>query len=96
MSTPVALFDFDNTLTSQDSILPYLLYCRRSGLCGWGHLLKCAGAYIAQRLDPSRTVRSKAVSLSFLKGKTSDELDALATAFFQEDLQKRLLPEGLA
>ena len=93
--TRVAVFDFDNTLTRQDSIVPYLLYCRRRGLCGWGHLLRCAAAFIGQRIDPSRTLRAKAVSLSFLKGRTTAELDALARDFYAQDMRARLLPEGL-
>ena len=94
MSVPYAVFDFDNTLTTQDSVVPYLLYCRKRGLCGWGHLLRCGLAYIGQRLDPSRVLRAKEVSLSFLQGKTQAELDALARDFFREDMSRRLLAEG--
>lgn len=96
MSTPLAVFDFDNTLTTQDSIVPYLLYCRRKGLCGWGHLLRSGFAWLGQKLDPSRVVSAKNVSLSFLKGMTEAALDELAQGFFDQVMRRKLLPGGLA
>lgn len=94
MSVPYAVFDFDNTLTTQDSIVPYLLYCRKKGLCSWGHLLRCMFAYAGQRLDPSRVLHAKSVSLSFLKGKTTEQLDELAHDFFTDVMSHKLLTEG--
>jgi len=91
----LAFFDFDNTLTTQDSVVPFLLYARKRGLCGWGHLLHAAWFFLRQKVDPKQTVRAKEVSLSFIKGRTQAEMDAFARDFFRDVMSKKFLPEGV-
>lgn len=93
---PIAcgLFDFDDTLCRGDSILPYLLYAVRKGYAPKIQLFRAALAFVRQKIDPSQTVRSKEVSLSFIRGRSQREMDALARDFFRDVLCPNFFPEG--
>lgn len=92
----LALFDFDGTLWPGDSILPYLLFARRKGVAPRGQLLRALGGYLVQAVDSSRTVWAKEQALSFIRGRSREEMDGLARAFFQEVLCQRFFVEGKA
>ena len=92
---PLALFDFDDTLTRGDSIVPFLLYCRKRRLTTWRHILYACLFWLRQSFDHSRTLRAKEVTYAFLKGRSAKELEELARAFFREVETRRFLPKGL-
>lgn len=92
----LALFDFDGTLWPGDSILPYLLFARQKGVAPTGQLLRALGGYLVQAVDSSRTVWAKEQALSFIRGRSREEMDELARAFFREVLCRRFFIEGKA
>lgn len=97
MSTPAAFafFDFDDTLARGDSILPYLMYCIRRGAAPRRQVFKAAWGFLAWKLNPAHASASKETSLSFIRGRTVDEMDALARDFFREVQQKRFFRKGV-
>ena len=90
-----ALFDFDNTLCRGDSIVPFLLFAVKRGLAPRRQLLRAAAGYAAQAFCPARTRRSQEIALSFIKGRTQEEMDELARAFFRKVITPRLYPAGV-
>ena len=76
--TALALFDFDDTLARGDSILPYLLYCVRRGAAPKRQLLRAVCGYLRFLIQPSDASCAKEWTLSFIRGKTVEEMDALA------------------
>lgn len=98
MSTPTAFVftDFDDTLARGDSILPYLLFCIRRKLAPRRQLLKAAAAFLRWKLQPSTGRAAKEVTLSYIAGRTVDEMDGIARDFFRQVQQKRFFREGVA
>ncbi len=86
--TAFAFFDFDDTLARGDSIFPYLLYAIKRGFAPKWQLFKAAAGFIRWKVQPSSGARVKEMSLSFIKGRTVDEMDALARDFFRDVQQK--------
>ena len=91
----VALFDFDGTLCPGDSIVPFLRFCVREGIAPRTQWLKAAAGYLNQKIHPEAVSAAKAKTLSFICGKTKEEMDALAERFFRECLQPRFYKEGI-
>lgn len=98
MSTPTAFafFDFDDTLCEGDSILPYLLYCIRRGLAPKRQLLRAAAAFLRWKLKPDTGHAAKETTLSYIAGRTVDDMDHIARGFFGEVQQLRFFEEGAA
>ncbi len=86
--TPFAFFDFDDTLSKGDSIFPYLMYCIKRGLAPKWQFFKAAAGFIRWKLDPSCGRAVKEMTLSFIKGRTVEEMDAIARDYFREVQQK--------
>lgn len=86
--TAFAFFDFDDTLAKGDSIFPYLLYCVKRGVAPKHQLFKAAAGFLRWKIQPSSGARVKEMSLSFIKGHTVEEMDALARDFFRDVQQK--------
>lgn len=95
MTQGIAFFDFDDTLARGDSILPFLLYCIRRGIAPRRQLVKAAGAFLYWKLRPSRASRAKSATLSFLKGRSADEMLDVARAFFRDEYLPRFYQDGL-
>ncbi|MGN0778987.1 MAG: HAD family hydrolase [Aristaeellaceae bacterium] len=93
--TAFALLDFDDTLARGDSVLPYLMYCIRRGVAPRRQLLRAAGGYICFLLHPRSAARAKERTLSFIRGKTVEEMDSLARDFFREVYCQRFFQEGI-
>lgn len=81
--TSFAFFDFDNTLCKGDSILPFVLWCVRTGRAPASILGKAFCGYVKQRLHPEMVSIAKMEALSFLKGKPKAEIDEIARGFFR-------------
>lgn len=98
MSTPTAFVftDFDDTLAKGDSILPYLLYCIKRGLARRRQFLKAAIAFLGWKLKPSTGRAAKETTLSYIAGRTVEEMDDIARDFFREVQQKSFFREAVA
>lgn len=86
--TSFAFFDFDDTLAKGDSIFPFLLYCIKRGYAPKSQLLKAAAGFLRWKLQPSSGRAVKEWTLSFIKGRTVEEMDELARDFFRNVQQK--------
>ena len=86
--TAFAFFDFDDTLAKGDSIFPFLLYCIKRGLAPKTQLFKAAAGFLRWKIQPSSGRAVKEMTLSFIKGRTVEEMDAIARDFFRDVQQK--------
>lgn len=94
-SEAIALFDFDGTLCRGDSILPFLLFVVRKGYAPKRQLLKAFSGYLAQLVrGGERVVKAKEEALSFMQGKTRQEMDEIGRQFFREVLSQRFFKDG--
>ena len=93
--TTFAFFDFDDTLAKGDSIFPFLLYCVKRGLAPKSQLFKAAAGFLRWKLQPSSGQVVKEMSLSFIKDRMVEEMDAVARDFFR-DVQQQFFFEDAA
>lgn len=82
-----AFFDFDDTLASGDSVFPFLLYSIKRGIAPKHQIFKAAAGFLRWKIQPSSGRAVKEMSLSYIKGRTVAEMDALSRDFFR-DVQK--------
>lgn len=96
MMTPTAFafFDFDDTLAKGDSIFPFLLYCIKRGYAPKTQLLKAAAGFLRWKIQPSSGRAVKEWTLSFIKGRTVEEMDELARDFFRDVQQKAFFEDA--
>ena len=80
MKTRLAFFDFDNTLSRGDSVVPFLLYAVRKRIAPPSQLLRAVRGYLHQLRHPDQVSYSKSIAFSFIKGRRQEEIDALKTA----------------
>lgn len=95
MQKSYALFDFDGTLIRGDSIITFCFYAVKKRLCSPLHLLKAAALGALYMGHVITAERSKQGSLSFLQGRTREEVDAIAADFAKTALIPRLYPQGV-
>lgn len=93
-ATAFAFFDFDDTLAKGDSIFPYLLYCIKRGLAPWHQIFKAAAGFLRWKLQPSSGRAVKEMTLSYIKGRTVEEMDAVARDFFRDIQQKAFFKDA--
>ena len=96
MPKAYALFDFDGTLISGDSILWFCLYARRQGLCGAKDFWRGIWAGVRYLLGSYTAEESKKEALSFLRGYHRSELKQFSQGFCLDVLQPRLRKQGIA
>lgn len=94
-SSIVAAFDFDNTLTDRDSLVPFLFYTY-----GWlktsYHLALLTPFFIGFLLGQiSRQAVKEKILTRFFKGKALNELQVQAQSFADQQLDRYLKPEAL-
>jgi len=90
-----AFFDFDGTLIKGDSIIRFVLYARRKGLCSTKQLLVAAWMGVKYRIGLTTAEKSKQAAMGFLAGRHHKEVDKLARDFCHEVLIPNLYPEGV-
>lgn len=90
-----ALFDFDGTLLRGDSIVRFLMYLKKRGLCGAGEVLRVGAWAVAYYARLTTAERAKQESLRALKGRGAREVDGLARDFCRDVLLPALYPEGV-
>ena len=91
-----ALFDFDGTMAKGDSLVPFLLYALQKGFAPKRTIFPVAAALTGYMLRITSAAEAKGKAISFLKGKTAQEVDAFCTAFYKERLQLRIYPKARA
>ena len=91
----LAVFDFDGTLSPGDSIVPFLLFCQKEGLCSLAQWAKAGAGFLAQKLRLIDPAYAKEWTLSFIRGKSLSSMEALADRFLKEKILPNLFPEGL-
>lgn len=92
--TAFAFFDFDDTLAKGDSIFPFLLYSIKRGYAPKHQIFKAAAGFLRWKLQPSSGRAVKEMSLSYIKGRTVEEMDALARDFFRDVQQKAFFADA--
>lgn len=90
-----ALFDFDGTLIRGDSILLLVMYARRKGLLTPAQLRSALWAAVRYGLRLTPAVRAKECALSFLAGRSAEEVETIVQAFYRDVLEPRLRPQGM-
>ena len=96
MNVRFAFFDFDNTLSRGDSVVPFLLYAVRHGYAPPSQLLRAVRGYLHQLRHPEQVSYSKSIAFSFIKGRRREEIDTLGRSFFREKLCPRFYHEGMS
>ena len=96
MKTRLAFFDFDNTLSRGDSVVPFLLYAVRKRFAPPSQLLRAVRGYLHQLRHPDQVSYSKRIAFSFIKGRRQEEMDGLGRDFFREVLCPRLYHDGMS
>jgi phosphatidylglycerophosphatase C len=92
---PVVAFDFDGTLTVEDSFTAFLKW-RAGPLRYWWGIARLAPALVAYLFHRDRgRIKAKAVG-EFLKGTPELELDEAAHAFAKAHAPRLLRPDALA
>lgn len=91
-----AFFDFDGTLCKGDSIMPFLLYAVKHGIAPKRQIWSALCGYLRQKLDASKVVQAKEATLSFIRGRPMQEMDAFASRFIQDMLVPDFFVEGLS
>lgn len=92
-----AFFDFDNTLSKGDSVVPFLLYCVCHRYASVSHLFRTVGAWIRHRFQHADDfIPVKETTFSFLKGMRKEEIDHICIDFVERVLSKRIFPEGVS
>ncbi|MEP7257117.1 MAG: HAD family hydrolase [Flavitalea sp.] len=95
MSRPIAFFDFDGTVTTKDSLLEFIKYCKGNTSFYWGFLLH-APVLIAYRLKIISNQRAKEIMLSyFFKKMTVEEFNGRCDAFLKEVMPTLIRPKAM-
>ena len=92
--TAYAFFDFDDTLAKGDSIFPFLLYAIKRGYAPKWQLLKAAAGFLCWKIQPSSGRVVKEWTMSFIKGRTVEEMDELSRDFFREVQQNAFFEDA--
>lgn len=87
-----ALFDMDGTVTKGDSILPMIRYAMKTGFAQKRRLPRIVWDFFRYSLGFIDDTRAKETAISFLRGKTMDEVAAFAESFCRDILSKRVYP----
>lgn len=91
----IALFDFDGTISRGDSIIPFMIYAVQKKFAPFSCIPKAIIAYARYAFKRITAVQAKDIAMAFLRGKSKTEVDAFATQFFSDVLQKRLYQDAL-
>ena len=94
MTRALALFDFDGTLISGDSIVQYTRFALRQGWMGWGAYLKTGLHGLGYLMGLENAEQSKNHALSFRRRLTEAERGSLDRAF-ADTLLRRVYPAAL-
>ena len=89
MATGYALFDFDGTIISGDTLFYFCRYAHKNKLCTTKQLMNGLRAGIRFLMGRITDKESKEIALSFLIGKSEKEITEYAEQFCEEVLLKK-------
>lgn len=87
-----ALFDLDGTVAKGDSILPMIRYAIRTKFAKRAGLPNVMLAFLGYSLGLINDTKAKEMSISFLRGKTTAQVQSFAEGFCRDVLIKRIFP----
>lgn len=91
----LALFDFDGTMISGDSIVPFILFARWRGDMGWGQFFRACWQGMQFKIGLKTGGEMKKSALSFYRGLSPQRRDALDRAF-AEKIEKQVYSKARA
>ncbi len=91
-----ALMDFDGTLSRGDSILSFIPYAQKKGLCTRKQVRAGLWAALCYKLGLLSDHEAKQRAMSFMAGHGPDEVNRVVAAYYDEVLRPALFKDGLA
>ena len=95
MSKPLALFDFDGTMISGDSIIRYTAYAMRRGYEPWRNIIPRLWQGLKAVCGLMSATEGKSRALSFLARMSREEQNEFNRAFCRDILMPRIFPKAL-
>ena len=95
MSKPLAIFDFDGTMISGDSIIRYTAYAMRRGYEPWRKIIPRLWQGLKAVCGLMSATEGKSRALSFLARMSREEQNEFNRAFCRDILMPRIFPKAL-
>ena len=95
MSKPLAIFDFDGTMISGDSIIRYTAYAMRRGYVPWRNIIPRLWQGLKAVCGLMSATEGKSRALSFLARMSREEQNEFNRAFCRDILMPRIFPKAL-
>lgn len=95
MSKPLAIFDFDGTMISGDSIIRYTAYAMRRGYEPWRNIIPRLWQGLKAVCGLMSATEGKSRALSFLARMSREEQSEFNRAFCRDILMPRIFPKAL-
>ncbi len=95
MSKPLAIFDFDGTMISGDSIIRYTAYAMRRGYEPWRNIIPRLWQGLKAVCGLMSATEGKSRALSFLARMSREEQNEFNHAFCRDILMPRIFPKAL-
>ncbi len=95
MSKPLAIFDFDGTMISGDSIIRYTAYAMRRGYEPWRNIIPRLWQGLKAVCGLMSATEGKSRALSFLARMSREEQNEFNRAFCRDILMPRIFPKAL-
>ena len=95
MSKPLAIFDFDGTMISGDSIIRYTAYAMRRGYQPWRNIIPRLWQGLKAVCGLMSATEGKSRALSFLARMSREEQNEFNRAFCRDILMPRIFPKAL-
>ena len=95
MSKPLAIFDFDGTMISGDSIIRYTAYAMRRGYQPWRNIIPRLWQGLKAVCGLMSATEGKSRALSFLARMNREEQNEFNRAFCRDILMPRIFPKAL-
>ena len=95
MTKPLAIFDFDGTMISGDSIIRYTAYAMRRGYEPWRNIIPRLWQGLKAVCGLMSATEGKSRALSFLARMNREEQNEFNRAFCRDILMPRIFPKAL-
>ena len=95
MSKPLAIFDFDGTMISGDSIIRYTAYAMRRGYEPWRNIIPRLWQGLKAVCGLMSATEGKSRALSFLARMSREEQSEFNRVFCRDILMPRIFPKAL-
>lgn len=95
MTKPLAIFDFDGTMISGDSIIRYTAYAMRRGYEPWRNIIPRLWQGLKAVCGLMSATEGKSRALSFLARMSREEQNEFNRAFCRDILMPRIFPKAM-